>query len=57
MRSLRAVNGLRGQTETLDKMQRRVEHDLAYIGQWSFVLDLKILLLTPVRCTFDRNAY
>jgi Undecaprenyl-phosphate glucose phosphotransferase len=51
------VNGLRGETNTLDKMKRRVEHDLDYIDRWSLALDLKILLLTVVRCAFDRNAY
>lgn len=51
------VNGLRGETATLDKMQRRVEHDLAYIDGWSLLLDLKILLLTVLHGTFDRNAY
>ncbi len=51
------VNGLRGETETLDKMQRRVEHDLYYIDQWSLSLDLKILFLTALRGAFDRNAY
>ena len=51
------VNGLRGETDTLEKMQRRVDHDLAYIDQWSFTLDLRILALTAFRCTFDRNAF
>ncbi|HXD26367.1 MAG TPA: sugar transferase, partial [Propionibacteriaceae bacterium] len=50
------VNGLRGETETLDKMQRRVEHDLAYIEGWSVWFDLRILLQTVV-CIFGRNAY
>ena len=51
------VNGFRGETDTLDKMQRRIDHDLAYIDQWSFTLDLKILLRTLLLCLFDRNAY
>ncbi len=51
------VNGLRGETETLDKMQRRVEHDLAYIDNWSLLLDLRILFLTVFLTAFDRNAY
>lgn len=51
------VNGLRGETDTLDKMRRRVEHDLAYIDNWSIMLDLKILFLTLVLAPFDRNAY
>ncbi len=51
------VNGLRGETATLDKMQRRVEHDLAYIDNWSLLLDIKILFLTVARSLVDRNAY
>ena len=50
------VNGLRGETETLEKMQRRVDHDLAYIEDWSLLLDLKIILRTLL-CLVDRNAY
>jgi Undecaprenyl-phosphate glucose phosphotransferase len=40
------VNGLRGETDTLEKMQRRVEYDLYYIDNWSLLFDLKIILLT-----------
>ncbi len=47
------VNGHRGATDTLEKMQRRVEHDLYYIDNWSFLLDLKIILLT----LFSKRAY
>jgi exopolysaccharide biosynthesis polyprenyl glycosylphosphotransferase len=47
------VNGHRGVTDTLEKMQRRVEHDLFYIDNWSFLLDMKIVLLT----LFSRRAY
>jgi Undecaprenyl-phosphate glucose phosphotransferase len=47
------VNGHRGETDTLDKMQRRVEHDLYYIDNWSLLLDLKIILLT----LFSKRAY
>lgn len=54
---LAQVNGFRGETDTLSKMQRRVEHDLAYIDHWSLTLDLKILFLTLVRGAFSRNAY
>jgi Undecaprenyl-phosphate glucose phosphotransferase len=50
------VNGLRGETETLGKMQRRVAHDLAYIEDWSLLLDLRIILRTFL-CLVDRNAY
>ena len=51
------INGLRGETETVDKMRSRVEYDLEYINNWSFWLDLRILLLTVVRVWRDRNAF
>ena len=47
------VNGHRGETDTLEKMKRRVEHDLYYIDNWSFLLDVKIILLT----LFSKRAY
>ncbi len=40
------VNGLRGETEAVEKMQSRVQHDLYYIDNWSLFWDLKIVLLT-----------
>lgn len=40
------VKGWRGETDTVEKIQKRVEHDLFYIENWSFALDLKILFLT-----------
>jgi len=40
------VNGYRGETETLDKMQARVDYDLDYLRNWSLRLDLKIILKT-----------
>lgn len=51
------INGLRGETKTLDKMQRRVEYDLSYIDNWSIALDLKIIFLTAALMLFDREAY
>jgi len=51
------VNGLRGETDTLDKMQRRVEFDLAYIDRWSILMDLKIIMLTALSLVFDRDVY
>lgn len=51
------VNGWRGETETLDKMQRRVEFDLAYIHNWSLWLDFKIIFLTAFVVINDKNAY
>lgn len=40
------VHGLRGETDTLEKMERRLEHDLYYIDNWSLSLDLRIILRT-----------
>lgn len=51
------VNGLRGETDTLDKMQRRVEFDLTYIDNWSVLMDLRIMVLTALSLVFDRNVY
>jgi putative colanic acid biosysnthesis UDP-glucose lipid carrier transferase len=51
------VNGLRGETETIDKMQARVEYDLEYLRNWSLVLDLQIIIRTVRLMVFDRNAY
>jgi putative colanic acid biosynthesis UDP-glucose lipid carrier transferase len=41
------VNGLRGETASVDRMRRRIEHDLDYLRHWSLGLDLRILLRTP----------
>jgi putative colanic acid biosynthesis UDP-glucose lipid carrier transferase len=51
------VQGWRGETETLEKMRKRVELDGWYIENWSFGLDMKILLLTPLVVLFQRNAH
>jgi len=51
------VNGWRGETDTLTKMQKRVEYDLFYINNWSLGFDLKIILLTMFRGFYNRNAY
>ena len=50
------VNGLRGPTETDEAMRRRIEHDLYYIDNWSFWLDLRILGLTLLSPKAFRNA-
>jgi putative colanic acid biosynthesis UDP-glucose lipid carrier transferase len=51
------VNGLRGQTDTLDKMRTRIEYDLAYLRNWSLRLDLLIIIRTALVILGDKNAY
>jgi Undecaprenyl-phosphate glucose phosphotransferase len=51
------VNGYRGETRKIDQMERRVEHDLWYINNWSPVLDLKIVLKTMVLLLGQPTAY
>jgi putative colanic acid biosynthesis UDP-glucose lipid carrier transferase len=51
------VNGLRGETETPEKMRMRVQYDLFYIDNWSLMLDLKILVMTSFTGFVHRNAY
>ncbi|KQQ57275.1 undecaprenyl-phosphate glucose phosphotransferase [Pseudomonas sp. Leaf127] len=51
------VNGWRGETDTLDKMRKRVEFDLHYIEHWSVWLDLKIILLTLFKGFLNKNAF
>ena len=51
------VNGLRGETDTIDKMKARVEYDLEYLRNWSLALDLQIIVRTVRLVLFDRHAY
>ncbi len=51
------VNGFRGETETLDKMSARIEHDLHYLRNWSLRLDLYIIARTAWVVFMERNAY
>ena len=51
------VNGLRGETSTVEKMQQRVQFDLDYLKNWSLWLDVKIIATTAVTVLFHRNAY
>jgi len=53
---LAQVNGFRGETDTLEKMEKRVEYDLTYINNWSIWLDVRILIKT-VYTLFSKNAY
>lgn len=51
------VNGWRGETDTLEKITKRIEHDLWYIQNWSLRLDAKILFMTGFNGFVGRNAY
>src|SRR5215831_13804544 len=59
------VHGYRGETDTIEKMRRRIECDLYYIDNWSFLLDIKIIVMTlfssapirtPSRPTLPRRS-
>lgn len=54
---LAQVNGFRGETETLDKMEGRIRYDLEYIKNWSVMLDLRILIETIFKGFKNPNAY
>lgn len=51
------VNGWRGETDTMDKMEKRVEHDLEYIHNWRLLWDIHIILLTIFGSKKNQNAY
>jgi putative colanic acid biosynthesis UDP-glucose lipid carrier transferase len=51
------VNGYRGETRTLDKMQARIDHDLDYLRNWSLRLDMRIILKTILVVLKDRGVY
>lgn len=51
------VNGYRGETETVDKMQKRIDYDLDYLRGWSLGLDIKIILKTIKVIFHDQQAY
>jgi putative colanic acid biosysnthesis UDP-glucose lipid carrier transferase len=51
------VNGWRGETDTLEKMEKRIEHDLEYIRRWGLVFDLWIVFLTVFGRKVRQNAY
>jgi putative colanic acid biosynthesis UDP-glucose lipid carrier transferase len=51
------INGWRGETNTLDKMQKRVDFDLDYIHNWSLSLDLKIICLSIFKGFVNKSAY
>lgn len=51
------INGWRGETDTQEKIQKRVEYDLYYIENWSVLFDLYIVLMTPFALLKSENAY
>jgi Undecaprenyl-phosphate glucose phosphotransferase len=51
------INGFRGQTTTVDDIEKRVELDLWYIDNWSLTLDFKIAVMTAIRVIQGENAY
>lgn len=51
------INGFRGETDTINKMEKRVEFDLYYIDNWSAWFDIKIISLTIFKGFYNKNAY
>jgi Undecaprenyl-phosphate glucose phosphotransferase len=51
------INGLRGEVDTVDKAQRRLEFDLYYVNNWSLWLDVKIIVITAFKTLFSKEAY
>lgn len=51
------ICGHRGETDTLDKMEARVKHDIYYLENWSLWMDLKIILMTPLATIQNKNVY
>ncbi len=51
------INGCRGETDTLEKMEQRIAYDLYYIENWSLLFDLKIIALTVFKGFIHKNAY
>lgn len=54
---LAQINGFRGETDTLDKMQKRIDFDLIYIRGWSLGLDIEIIFLTFFKGFISKSAY
>ncbi len=51
------VNGWRGETGELEKMEMRVKHDLYYINNWSLWFDLRIIFMTVFMMIAGKNAH
>ncbi|VAW45478.1 hypothetical protein MNBD_GAMMA03-1751 [hydrothermal vent metagenome] len=51
------INGWRGETDTLEKMEKRIEYDLDYIRHWTIWFDIKIIFWTFFKGFMNKNAY
>jgi len=51
------INGWRGETDTIEKMEKRIEYDLQYIRNWSLWWDIKIVFMTVFKGFINKNAY
>ena len=51
------INGYRGETETVDKMEKRIQFDIQYMQKWTLWLDLKIIFLTIFKGFVSETAY
>ncbi len=51
------INGWRGETDTIEKMEKRIEFDLEYMRNWSILLDIEIIFLTIFKGFINKNAY
>jgi len=54
---LAQISGYRGETDTIDKMEKRIEKDLEYIQNWSLLFDIRIIFLTIFRGFMGKQAY
>jgi putative colanic acid biosynthesis UDP-glucose lipid carrier transferase len=54
---LAQINGFRGETDTLEKMEGRIHYDLQYIQSWTLLLDMKIIIMTVFKGFTNKNAY
>ena len=51
------VNGFRGETDTIDKIKARVDHDIYYAENWSLLFDVRVMIMTTLVVLFQKAAY